>query len=142
MRKLLALLLLVAVVTSAFAFANSFDVNSLPEREGQQNISSGAATVQHCIGDLDVDIIGGDFVQRIGDFEVGSVVLTANSDCAGDRVKVTFTNASGKPIGTVEGVLSNSGYASLDVATPLDVKVRDVANVHVMIEANAPSNPE
>lgn len=142
MRKLLALLLLVAVVTSAFAFANSFDVNSLPEREGQQNISSGAATVQHCIGDLDVDIRGGDFVPEIEDFEVATVLLRAGADCGGDAVKVTFTNVDGEPIGTVSGRLGSSGNANIDVATPLNVKVRDVANVHVLIEANAPSNRE
>ena len=142
MRKLLALLLLVAVVTSAFAFANSFAVNSLPEREGQQNISSGVATVQQCIGDLDVDILGGDFVQAIGDFEVGIVQLRANADCAGDAVKVTFTDIHGEPIVTIPGRLNSSGNANLDVATQWDIKVRDVANIHVLIEANKPSNRE
>jgi hypothetical protein len=142
MRKLLALLLLVAVVTSAFAFANSFDVNSLPEREGQQNISSGAATVQHCIGDLDVDIRGGDFVPSLGDFEVATVLLRANADCAGDSVKVTFTNGDGEPIVTIPGRLNSSGNANLDVASNWDVRVSEVANIHVLIEANAPSTRE
>lgn len=142
MRKLLALLLLVAVVTSAFAFANSFDVNSLPEREGQQNISSGTASVQHCIGDIGVDIVGGDYLRKLKDFEVDSVVLTAIADCAGDSVTVTLTNGDGVSIGTEEGELESDGSATLDFATNHDIKVRDVANVHVLIEANRPSNTD
>ncbi|MBI1297634.1 hypothetical protein GC175_22065 [bacterium] len=143
MRKLLALLLLVAVVTSAFAFANSFDVNSLPARQGEQNISSGAAAVQHCIGDIGVDIVGGNYLLKLKDFEVDSVVLlTANAQCAGDSVTVTLTDKDGRPIGTVDGTLDSGGGATLNFADPLDVKVRDVANVHVLIEANRPSTIE
>lgn len=137
MRKLLALLLLVAVVTSAFAFANSFTVNSQPETQGQQDISSGTASVSQCVSDLEIDVRGGDFNPALDDFEVGLVILTAGSDCAGDSVKVTFTDQDGGLITTVPGRLTNGGNLNLDVSEK-DIAVSEVANVHVMIEANRP----
>jgi hypothetical protein len=136
MRKLLALLLLVAVVTSAFAFANSFNINALPEQEGLQNISSGSAAVDRCVADLGVRVVGGDYNQKISDFEVSEVRLTANSgSCAGDDIKVTLTRFEGEPV-TVDGYrLDGGGNAIIDFST-LDIAVKSVKDVHVLIQTN------
>ncbi len=137
MRKLLALLLLVAVVTSAFAFANSFNVNSLAAVDGQQNISSGDAVISQCVTDLAIDVTGGEYNSVLGDFEVGMVKLRAGANCAGDFVKVTLTNGDGEGITTLTDFLDGSGSVDID-ASQADVPVRDVTNVYVLIEANNP----
>ncbi|MCB0116116.1 MAG: hypothetical protein KDD84_18580 [Caldilineaceae bacterium] len=135
MRKLFALLLLVAVVTSAFAFANSFQVNSR-DLQGQGDISSGSATVDRCINNLDVDIRGGDFNEATKDFLVGEVEVTSRVDCAFDAITVILTDKTGSTVGEITGNLDEHGNQNFDLKEKgIDVFVGEVANVHVMIQS-------
>ena len=135
MRKLLALLLLVAVVTSAFAFANSFNVNSLPALAGQQNVSSGDAVIAQCATELEIDVTGGDYNPNHQDFDVGMVKLRAGANCAGDSVKVTLTRADNSAITTLTDFLDGSGSVDID-ASSAHVAVKEVTHVYVLVEAD------
>ena len=138
MRKLLALLLVIAIATSAFAFANSFALNAQLNQAGQQNIASGSASISRCTGNVEIDIVGGGYNSTLRDFEVATVKLNAGSQCAGDHVTVTLTRG-GEELATVDGYrLNENGDAEVDFSE-LDVPVSEVEDVHLLLEADSPT---
>lgn len=136
MRKLFALLVILAVATSAFAFAASFSINqSGGEGTDLENISSGDAPVGRCDSNIETDI-SGKWSNNVG-FVVDTVWVNLNDvRCVGTAVTIVLTKDGENIIPgneTPTKTTSDSGQVIFELFNK-QIKVENVEGIEVQVD--------
>lgn len=134
MRKLFALLVILAVATSAFAFAASFSINSSGSQSDQENISSGSESIGACDSNIETDITG-TWLDGTG-FIVDTVWVNLNDNCVDTNVSVVLTNGSSGQVSSVKdyGPPLDSGAEHTFDFSDETILVEEVQGIEVQVD--------